>query len=259
MVAGLGIAGQTVSASQEDDSGGKCSCPEDLALLAKYEYDEETGDLEFEEGYEPLNIDGSEITFSDIVTKEGSDEIIAFSWDSDPYYVTSMTVKAGTQCLTLEQSGTSGTVDLREELDEDPVPALSNVSFCKILYYQVDFVEEDLPIEPPRYGGEGLISAMVGNSEDGKVDERKFSKADLLADGDWRISVSSDGTTASVDFEVVEQPDEPLLLASYEMPGPTALSGSRPEIDLQQLVDYEVDSFDEGDTGSLTVDLPQIE
>lgn len=258
MIAGLGVAGQTVSARPGNAGNGSCTCPDDLALLAKYEYDDETSQLEFEEGYEPLDIDGSEITFSDIVTKE-DDEILAFSWDSDPYYVTSVTVKAGRECLTLEQSGTSGTVDLRELIDDDPIPAVSHVSFCKIVYFQVDFVEEDTPIEPPRYGGEGLISAMVGDSEQGRIDQRKFGFASLLDQDDWKISVSSDVTTASVEFEVVEQPEEPLLLASYEMPGPLALSGSRPEIDLQNLVDYDTDSFDVGDEGSFTVDLPQVE
>lgn len=258
IIAGLGAAGQTVSARPGNAGRGRCACPDDLALLAKYEYDDDSGQLEFEKGYEPLNIDGSEITFSDIVTKE-DDEILAFSWDSGPYYVTSVTVKAGQNCLTLEQPGTSGTVDLRELIDDDPIPAVSHVSFCKIVYFQVDFVEEDAPIEPPRYGGEGLISAMIGDSEQGRIDQRKFGYASLVGQDDWMISVSSDVTTASVDFEVVEQPAEPLLLASYEMPGPLALSGSRPEIDLQNLVDYDTDSFDVGDTGSLTVELPQVE
>lgn len=262
LVAGIGLASQTVGAQPNGPPAGtgRCGCSDDLALLAKYEYDEDTGVLTFDEGYEPLNIDGSEISFTIDATKD-DDEILAFSWDSDPYYVTSVTVKAGQYCLTLplDEPGTSGSVDLREEIDADPIPAVSHVSFCKILYYQVDFVEEDLPIEPPRYGGTGLISAMVGDSEQGKVDERSFSKASLLGEGDWRISVSSDGSTASVDFEVVQEPAEPLLLASYEAPGPLAVSGPRPEIDLQQLHDYDTGSFEVGDDGTLSVALPQIE
>lgn len=228
-------------------------------LLSKYEANQETGELEFEKGNERFDVDGSIVTFSDLVTKEDDpNEILAFSWDSSPFHVKTVKVKAGNECLSVDPdaSETGGRVDLRELIDEDPIPAVSHVSFCKIVYYQVDFVEEDAPFTPPRYGGEGLISALTGDSENGVVDLRSFPEHTLVDDGDWKISVSSDGTTASVDFEVIEQPSEDLLLASYEMPGPLT---DKSEIDIQILVDYETGSFDEGDTGSLEVALPQVE
>lgn len=264
MVLGGGALTTTATASNGRGSNGgagngRCSCPDGRKLLAKYEANQTSGEFEFEEGDERFDVDGSVVRFDDIVTKEDDEnEILAFSWDSSPFHVKTVKIKAGDNCLSVPtEEETSGRIDIRELIDENPIPAISNVQFCKIVYYQVDFVVEDEPIEPPRYGGEGLISALTGNSEKDVVELRRFGNYRLLEDEEdgWEISVSSDGTQASVDFTLDEQPAEPLLLASYEIPGPLDKS----EIEVQVLVDSETGEFDAGDSGSLSVELPQVE
>jgi hypothetical protein len=250
---GLGVLSNTAIASEQS-----CPCPDGTILLAKFQVNDETGKIEFEKGSEIFDLDSSPLTFSNKVYKEDDpNELVAFDWEADPFFVGSIQIKAGRDCfeIELEEAAPSGTVDVRELNDNtNPTRAISNFSFCQPVWFQVDFVEEDAPLEPPRYGGEGLISAIVGNSDQGEVSQRLFSKKDLVDNPD--IVVSADKTTASVNFEVVDQPAEDLLLASYIVPGPIGLSGSRPQIDEQILFDYVAKSYEVGDEDTLTVNLP---
>jgi hypothetical protein len=218
------------------------TCPEGTTLLAKYNLDD-SGEFVFETGREELDVDGSEITISNVVTKPSEpSQVVGFDWDAGVYDVHSVGVKFGTEVERWSTDGasTAGTVDVREMYQGDPpVPAISNVIFCVRVHWQVDFGVGPV-LNPPNYGNDSeeseLVLAAFGRSpEDGQYDENPavgpyVTHRPIRIVGEPDEFDISDGT-ATVRFAVVGSETVTVHLASFETPGP--FTGS--EIDSQVL------------------------
>lgn len=285
--AGLALGGSGVAAAtpgngngnrngNEDGTGNgdnvKNECPEGTTLLAKYEFDDDTGELVFEKGRESLNIDGSEITFSNIVTKDGN-EIVAFDWDSGPYDVAYVGVKAGQNVWKQEVNATSGTFDLRTFDEEGPVQAVSNIIFCIEICWQVDFGRGDVLL-PPDYAEEGrkadlLLAATCDRIGDdgnptglrnGELNRLYLSENALPGKTEPIFTVENEQFNletpgkASITFTINGDEPQDLHLACFEIPGPY----QRGEVGAQVLFDsIEMDDVAPGPY-TWTVDLPTL-
>ncbi|MFW5959030.1 MAG: hypothetical protein ACOCQ3_03410 [Natronomonas sp.] len=128
-------------------------------------------------------------------------------------------------------------------------------------YWQVDFGEGDTPPEPPSYWPDDLVAAL-GNSEDGSTENPSFRRqqtAGQLGDvevknNEFEYTDENEPTAVTVEFTVAEDAGERALhLASFVLPGPFATD----EIDKQERFEYASASFEGGETGQLTVGIPQ--
>lgn len=240
----------------------KNECPEGTTLLAKYEVDD-SGKVVFEKGRDSLNIDGSEIRFSNIVYKEDG-EIVSFDWDSGPYDVHTVSVKAGQNIWQDEVKGTSGRFDLREFDTDGPVQAVSNVIFCIEVCWQLDFGRGDIPIPPnysPNRTNDLFLSASCERVDVDRIPNNpglnRIDPDDPVVvkpvDGEVKFDLSTPGT-ATIYFEVKEGEMPDLHLACFEIPGPFI----RDEVGAQVLFDsIEKDNVAPGHY-EWTVDLPTL-
>lgn len=205
------------------------TCPEGTTLLAKYNLGE-GGEFVFEKGRDGLGIDGTELTFSNLETKTSEPgEVLGFDWESDVYDVHSVGVKFGNNVTrwTTDGEQTTGSVDIRERYEGDPVPAISNVIFCIEVHWQVDFGLGPL-LTPPAYKSNGraddLLMAALG--QDPESDDYRRNPSISRLDGK-PVTVLGDpdqfdisGDTVSVMFSVTGSEPLELHLASFETPGP---------------------------------------
>lgn len=241
------------------------TCPEGLTLLAKYNTGDPDGDGEeefvFEKGRESLNVGAGSITFFNVVRKEG--EVVSFEFDASPYYVNSITVKAGPNTYTKVIEGESGSFDVREFDDQGPVQAISNVLFCKDVFWQLDFGEGE-PEQPPRYGDESPSDLILAALSDRQIDT--FQNPSFGPDGspngdaiellndyfenldDTKLT-DEDATDAKIRFGKANE-SFAVHIAAWEMPGPF----DRGDLDDQVLYDSDTTSA-AGDL-ELEVSLP---
>jgi hypothetical protein len=240
----------------------KNTCPEGTTLLAKYNVDE-NGAFVFEKGRDGLDIDGSEITFSNVETKPSEPgEVLAFDWDSSVYDVSSIGVKFGTSVERWDVGDeTTGTIDVRDRSEgEMPVKAISNVIFCIEVHWQVDFGLGPL-LTPPAYKDNGrasdlLMAAFGQYPEDGQyeqnpsIDRLDGKPITVLGDPD-QFDVS--GGTATVRFAVTGSESLTVHLASFETPGPFEYD----EVPSQVRFDSTEVVVDPG-FNELEVDLPPL-
>lgn len=104
----------------------KNTCPEDAAMLAKYEV--EGGEFVYEKDSDYLEA-GDAFEFSVTETKDG-DEVLAFEV-TDPegvYDIYTLSVKTGDGVFRKEIDDTSGEFNAAEFDDSPPVQAISNVT-----------------------------------------------------------------------------------------------------------------------------------
>ena len=129
-----------------------------------------------------------------------------------------------------------------------------------VLYWQVDFGEGEVP-DPPRYYPDDLMAAL-GNSVDGVTDNPSFERyqtegqlADVtIVDREFKFDDENNPTEATVRFEIDEDGEtRDLHIASFVLPG--EYDGD--EVDEQELFEKTVEEFDGGESGELTVELPQ--
>jgi hypothetical protein len=208
----------------------KNTCPEGTTLLAKYSLDD-SGEFVFETGRDELDIDGTEITISNVVTKPSEpSQVLGFDWDAGVYDVHSVGVKFGTEVERWSADGdtTTGTVDVRDVYQGDPpIPAISNVIFCIPVYWQVDFGVGPM-LAPPNYesdsqGSELVMAAHGRFPENEQYDENPAFGPSVVGKpvrvvGDPDRFDISDGT-ATVRFAVVGSKPTTVHLASFETPG----------------------------------------
>ena len=135
------------------------------------------------------------------------------------------------------------------ERDEEPV------------HWQVDFGEGATPPMPPSYWPNDLMAAL-GNTTDGVSQNpsllRKRNDSQLggvtIVDNEFEFDDRGNPTEVTVEFELEDGAAErDLHLAVYTLPGPF----DQDEIDQQELFDSTSGTYDGGDTGTLTVSIPQ--
>ncbi|AUV82276.1 hypothetical protein C2R22_12005 [Salinigranum rubrum] len=133
--------------------------------------------------------------------------------------------------------------------DEEPV------------YWQVDFGEGATPPTPPGYWPNDVMAAL-GNSEDGASQNpsllRKRNDSQLggvtIVDNEFQFDDQGNPTEVTVEFELEDGASErDLHLAVYTLPGPF----DEEEIGQQELFESANGTYDGGDTGTLTVSIPQ--
>lgn len=129
-----------------------------------------------------------------------------------------------------------------------------------VVYWQVDFGEGAVP-EPPRYWPDDVMAAL-GNSNDGVTNNPSIRRQETdgqLGDVDIvgnQFTFDDDGnpTEVTVEFEVEAGGEtRDLHLASFVLPG----EYDDDEIDEQELYDSTKESFAGGESGELTIGLPQ--
>jgi hypothetical protein len=130
----------------------------------------------------------------------------------------------------------------------------------EVVYWQVDFGEGEVPI-PPTYAPDDLMAAL-GNSSAVSENPSLLRQRTNGQLGDVEIEDNSfeideeNPTEATVRFTVEEDAENRTLhLASFELPGPY----DHDEVDQQVLYDSEVRTFEGGETGEMTVELPGSE
>lgn len=128
-----------------------------------------------------------------------------------------------------------------------------------ILHWQVDFGEGAVK-DPPKYWPDDVMAAL-GNSVDGVTDNpslRRQQTDGQLGDVDivgneFTFDDDGDPTEVTVTFDVESGGDSrDLHLSSWILPG----AFDEDEVDQQTLHDSTVASFDGGDHGELTIDIP---
>lgn len=127
------------------------------------------------------------------------------------------------------------------------------------VYWQVDFAEGELPI-PPYYHPRDLMAAL-GNSEDGSTSNpdtfRQNNQGELaeveIVDNQFHFDDEDNPSEATVKFELEEDAEaRELHLASFVLPGPFDYD----EVDEQELFEVQTQTFEGGESGELTVELP---
>jgi hypothetical protein len=132
---------------------------------------------------------------------------------------------------------------------------------AEILYWQVDFGEGPVK-NPPSYWPDDVMAAL-GNSEDGVTENPSLLRARFdgqladvdIVDNKFQFDDEGNPTEATVEFQLPEGEDEgrTLHISSWILPG----EFDQDEIDQQQLEDSKAEYFESGESGSLTVDIPQ--
>lgn len=104
--------------------------------------------------------------------------------------------------------------------------------------------------------------AALGNSDDGITDNPSLLRQDTdgqlqdvtIVDRSFMFDDENNPTSATVVFELDEGAEtRDLHVASYVIPGPF----DSDEIDQQTIHDVDVGTYSGGDTGQLTVSIPQ--
>ncbi|MBV0901534.1 hypothetical protein [Haloarcula salina] len=131
------------------------------------------------------------------------------------------------------------------------------------VYWQIDFGPGEAPPEPPYYAenDRDLMSAL-GNSEDGVEQNPSVLhqnragqlKNVTITGQSFTFDDPDDPTQVTVEFTVPEDgPNRTLHLASFTMPGPFNYS----EVPQQELHATTSGTFSAGETGTLTISVPQ--
>lgn len=130
-----------------------------------------------------------------------------------------------------------------------------------VRYWQVDVAEGEVR-EPPAYWPDDVMAAL-GNSIDGVTDNPSLRRqgtdgqlGDVDIDGAaFTFDDETEPATVTVDVEIAPEGDErDLHLAAWILPGPF----DPDEVEAQTLHDSTVESFDGGEAGTLTVDVPPV-
>lgn len=228
----VGLSGFTGTVGAKGHKGGSEPCEGCGGLLAKYEWDEEAGEFDFEKGRDSLAIDKDDFTFSNMDWKEEDNEILGFDWSSEYgiYDATCLTVKTGAG--TFQKDGTwrnSGSFDVTEYDDEPPYQAVSYVALCiECAFWQVDFGTGTVPTlytegEEPRdtYGNsdERTLLAAATRGRYGRgcdyVETKTWDANPNVVVDDFEVNP---GDQATVTFTVKET--EHVHFGTWEMPGP---------------------------------------
>lgn len=254
--------GQKNGQAQNDRSGSgnpHCAdCPEGTTLLAKYEVS--GGEFVFEKG-------ACEDAIHNIKTTEESDdgEPLAVEFDSD-VFIDSARVKYGPTCDNVDnvlnkpdpkKDTYSGEIDV-----SDQKRAISHISFCAGVCYQVDLVVGDERIPPgadKRENGRlvaylwGSTQSTVNEDESNRTGEGSTDSCTINNVGN-PITVTEDGK-ASVTFSGTGSCN--VILTSYVAPCPPYY---RNETADQQVVHESTETtYSESDGNvTLAVDLPGL-
>ena len=281
---GRGASGGGPGSGPSNQGPGHGS-PEGFVSFGKYE--ERGGELVFEKGDDLLQICEDTYEYKD----DDPNELIAFCFGPalEEMHIDSVSVWAGGALYTfyrvepkdglgenefeLEECDGNGCeyrVSTEGVRTDHPVrgagsetPAISNVHFGSACY-QIDFVVGDDIIEDlseRRYGPEGrLISILWGSTVTGTADgfpqgSQEYPDYDTDCEIDIvdDISLSDDGKTASIRFDIDGGCEETLSLVSY-----ATLCPDRWNEDLaayQRLIDFETGTFS-GEENTLTVTVP---
>jgi hypothetical protein len=145
-------------------------------------------------------------------------------------------------------------------VDPDDYPVL--LAFEEeVVFWQIDFAEGAEPPTEPRYWPKDLMAAL-GNTEDGVTRNpapRRQNKTGQLGDlsiddNEFKFDDQDSPTEATVEFELDRNADaRDLHLAAFVLPGPF----DEDEIDEQELFETTSETFEGGDSGVLTVSIPQ--
>lgn len=128
------------------------------------------------------------------------------------------------------------------------------------VYWQVDFGAGPNPPIPPRYYPDDGMFAL-GSGEDGVLENPSYirTRSDgqlndvTIEDRSFSFDDTDEPTEVSVTFTVDEgAPTRDLHLAAFTLPGPF----TEDEIDDQELFDSISDTYEGGDSDTLTVALP---
>lgn len=163
-------------------------------------------------------------------------------------------------------SGGSVTVDSNDETESDgstdsDVNESGTDTTRETTYWQIDFGEGGTPPDPPTYWPDDLMAAL-GNTADGVTENPSFRRqqtAGQLADveivhNEFEFDDANEPSAVTVEFTVAEGgAQRSLHLASFVLPGEFRTD----EIDQQERFEYASASFDGGETGKLTVEIPQ--
>ncbi len=166
------------------------------------------------------------------------------------------TLADGSGSNVTNSTATLSNVHFDPFLDEPPVREEPDV-----VYWQVDFGEGDMPPDPPAYWPDDLMSAL-GNSEDGVTENPSVRRQRFdgqlgdvtIVSKSFQFDDAGNPTEVTVEFEL--DPDaetRDLHLAVFTLPGPFDLS----EVDQQELHEVANGTFSGGNTGQLTVSIPQ--
>lgn len=199
---------------------------------------EEEAQQEITLAFEDEIVDTASITLS-----EGESETVVLSYQTEES-------DAGERSVTVASADDSDSVTVTiTELDVEPV------------YWQVDFGEgEDPPIPPQYWPDDGFWG--LGNSEDGVTQNpsgfRMLTDGQLgdvnVIDNEFKFDDEDNPTKVTIEFEVADDGEtRDLHLASFTLPGPF----DEDEIDQQELFEATSETFEGGDTGELTISIPQ--
>ena len=155
-----------------------------------------------------------------------------------------------THGVVTDDDSATATITIDEEQDDE-----------ETIYWQVDFGEGDSPPMPPSYHPNDLMAAL-GNSDDGVTQNpslrRQESDGQLgdvtIVDEKFKFDDEGNPTKVTVEFEIDEDGEaRDLHLAVFVLPGPFDVD----EIDQQELYEVTNATYEGGDTGELTVSIPQ--
>lgn len=199
---------------------------------------EERAQQEITLAFEDEIVDTTSITLS-----EGESETVVLSYQTEES-------DAGERSVTVASADESDSVTVTiTELDVEPV------------YWQVDFGEGEEPPIPPQYWPDDGFWGL-GNSEDGVTQNpsgfRMKTDGQLgdvnVIDNEFKFDDEDNPTEVTIEFEVADDGDaRDLHLAAFTLPGPFDLD----EIDQQELFEATSETFEGGDTGELTISIPQ--
>lgn len=190
-------------------------------------------------------VDGVTVGTEQVTLASGETETVRFTHETD---------SSDTGTHTMTASGENDT--LRETLrvtepEDDHRP----------IHWQVDFGAGPSPPAPPAYWPNDLLAAL-GNSSHGVLRNpsvlRQANESQLgavrIVDNESRFDDDGDPTEVTVRFELADDAEpRDLHLAVYTLPGPF----DREEVDQQELFELSNGTYEGGETGELTVSVPQ--
>jgi len=195
--------------------------------------------------------DSEEIVYSDTVEDLVLDggESTTVTFEDAP--AGDLAVGGYTHKISSDDGSVDGSLTVEEGADQEPV------------YWQVDFAAGAEPPSPPSYWPDDLMAAL-GNSDDGVTQgpslRRQQTDGQLgdvtITDNEFKFDDEGNPTEVTVEFEVDEDGEaRNLHLAAFTLPGPF----DEDEIDQQELFDSTSGTYEGGDTGTLTVSIPQAD
>lgn len=199
-------------------------------------------------------VDTEEVTLdSRFAPVLGDQTVVSFTYETDERDVGThtMNVSSENSALSKTLTVTEPEDDEKPEDNEDPV------------HWQVDFGEGSNPPAPPAYWPNDLMAAL-GNSTHGVLQNPSLLRQDNesqlgavnIVGNEFEFDDEGDPTNVTVEFEL-EDDAEPrdLHLAVYTLPGPF----DPDELEQQELFEVANGTYEGGDTGELTVSIPQPE